>query len=127
HEVGVIELSLSPNLVAELSNCLHSGLTAGEYFDRFDAAEKLMLGLEDMPHAPPANGVEDPVGAERELRTSFLQLFDLPGVEEAKLYEATADRVVGDFTGRHAPLVAEVAGRDNRAVDLLRRHQSAGQ
>ena len=53
--------------------------------------------LEDLPHAPLADRIDDPVGAQVELGAAVEQLLGLPGVQQPHL-----DQPVGKLLDRSA-------------------------
>ena len=92
HQVRMIELGLRTNLALESGDRFRRAASLRQHFDRFGAAEQLVLGLEDVAHAALADRVDDAIRAEREFGASFFQLFDLPAIEIASLHQSLPQR-----------------------------------
>ena len=123
----MIEARQCADFAAEVVDGLGRGLVARQDLHRHNAAERRMLGLEDLPHSPLTDRVDDPVGAQVELGAAVEQLFHLPGVQQSPL-----DDLIGELpVGRRQVGIGLVPFRPTHArpglVELRLRQQPAGQ
>ena len=126
-ELGMVEARQRADFAAEALDGLGRGLVARQDLDGHDAAERGMLGLEDLPHSPLPDRVDDPVGAQGELGAAVEQLFRLPNVEHSPLDDLVGQLPVG---GRQIGVGLIPFGPTHARpglVELRLRQQPAGQ
>ena len=101
-------------------------LSRGNTLTATIAAHLAVLRLEDLPHPPLADRVDDQIGAEVELRAAVEQLLRLPDVQQAHLDQPVGKLLVAGRGVRIGLVPLRPAHARPGLVELLLRQQTAG-